>query len=190
MFTLEPTTMLRQFAAYYRPYRHLFFLDFGCALVVGLLELGFPLAVNQFVDRLLPGQDWGLILLAAGALLGVYVLNTALQYVVTYWGHMLGINIETDMRRNVFEHLQKLSFRFFDNTKTGHMVARITTDLQDIPLQQPDDGGKDIFVESDDTDLYAAIDAMSDKLERQVQKYKQKMTEHNHESLKHQPPEA
>ena len=137
--------MLRQFAAYYRPYRHLFFLDFGCALVVGLLELGFPLAVNQFVDRLLPGQDWGLILLAAGALLGVYVLNTALQYVVTYWGHMLGINIETDMRRNVFEHLQKLSFRFFDNTKTGHMVARITTDLQDIG-EIAHHGPEDIFI--------------------------------------------
>ena len=144
-FTLEPTTMLRQFAAYYRPYRHLFYLDFGCALVVGLLELGFPLAVNQFVDRLLPGQDWGLILLAAGALLGVYVLNTALQYVVTYWGHMLGINIETDMRRNVFEHLQKLSFRFFDNTKTGHMVARITTDLQDIG-EIAHHGPEDIFI--------------------------------------------
>jgi len=137
--------MLRQFAAYYRPYRHLFFLDFGCALVVGVLELGFPLAVNQFVDALLPSQDWGLILLAAGALLAIYVLNTALQYIVTYWGHMLGINIETDMRRNVFEHLQKLSFRFFDNTKTGHMVARITTDLQEIG-EIAHHGPEDIFI--------------------------------------------
>jgi len=137
--------MLRQFAAYYRPYRHLFFLDFGCALAVGLLELGFPLAVNQFVDQLLPSQDWGWILLAAGALLAVYVLNTALQYIVTYWGHMLGINIETDMRRTVFEHLQKLSFRFFDSTKTGHMVARITNDLQDIG-EIAHHGPEDIFI--------------------------------------------
>ncbi|HRA68027.1 MAG TPA: ABC transporter transmembrane domain-containing protein, partial [Caldilinea sp.] len=100
--------MIRQFAAYYKPYRILFFLDFGCALIVGLLELAFPLAVNQFVDKLLPSEDWTLILLATAALLAVYVLNTALQYVVTYWGHMLGINIETDMRRKVFEHIEKL----------------------------------------------------------------------------------
>jgi ATP-binding cassette subfamily B protein len=137
--------MIRQFAAYYRPYRGLFFLDFGCALIVGLLELGFPLAVNQFVDKLLPGQDWGLILLASAALLAVYVLNTLLQYIVTYWGHMLGINIETDMRRKVFEHLQKLSFRFFDNAKTGHLVARITTDLQDIG-EIAHHGPEDIFI--------------------------------------------
>ncbi len=137
--------MIRQFAAYYRPYRDLFYLDFGCALIVGLLELSFPLAVNQFVDKLLPGQDWGLILMASVALLAVYALNTLLQYIVTYWGHMLGINIETDMRRKVFEHLQKLSFRFFDNAKTGHLVARITTDLQDIG-EIAHHGPEDIFI--------------------------------------------
>ncbi|MBK8795536.1 MAG: ABC transporter ATP-binding protein [Anaerolineales bacterium] len=137
--------MIRQFAAYYKPYRILFFLDFGCALIVGLLELAFPLAVNQFVDKLLPSEDWTLILLATAALLAVYVLNTALQYVVTYWGHMLGINIETDMRRKVFEHIEKLSFRFFDNTKTGHLIARITTDLQDIG-EIAHHGPEDIFV--------------------------------------------
>ncbi|MFZ1770473.1 MAG: ABC transporter ATP-binding protein, partial [Caldilinea sp.] len=117
----------------------------GCALIVGLLELAFPLAVNQFVDKLLPSEDWTLILLATAALLAVYVLNTALQYVVTYWGHMLGINIETDMRRKVFEHIEKLSFRFFDNTKTGHLIARITTDLQDIG-EIAHHGPEDIFV--------------------------------------------
>jgi ATP-binding cassette subfamily B protein len=137
--------MIRQFAAYYQPYRGLFFLDFSCAVVVGLLELGFPLAVNQFVDELLPGKDWALILLASAALLAVYALNTALQYVVTYWGHMLGINIETDMRRKLFDHIQKLSFRFFDNNKTGHLIARITNDLQDIG-EVAHHGPEDIFI--------------------------------------------
>src|SRR5829696_6289427 len=114
--------MLRQFFSYYKPYKFLFVLDFGCAVIVGILELGFPLAVNQFVDRLLPSKDWPLIVLACAGLLGIYVLNTALQYVVTYWGHMLGINIETDMRRILFDQIQKLSFRFFDNNKTGHLI--------------------------------------------------------------------
>jgi ATP-binding cassette subfamily B protein len=137
--------MLRQFAAYYRPYLGLFWLDFVCALLVGLLELGFPLAVNQFVDQLLPSQNWGLILSATAALLAIYLLNTFLQYVVTYWGHMLGINIETDMRRKAFEHIQKLSFRYFDNAKTGHLIARITTDLQDIG-ELAHHGPEDIFI--------------------------------------------
>ncbi|MEK1875148.1 MAG: ABC transporter transmembrane domain-containing protein, partial [Rhizobium altiplani] len=110
--------MLRRFFSYYRPYRGLFILDFSCSIVSGLLELGFPMAVKLFVDRLLLSQEWLLILLASAALLAIYVINTGLMAVVTYWGHMLGINIETDMRRAAFNHIQKLSFSYFDNQKT------------------------------------------------------------------------
>jgi ATP-binding cassette subfamily B protein len=124
--------MLKRFFAYYRPHRRLFLIDFSCAVVAGLLELGFPLAVKTFVDRLLPGQNWGLIMGAAAGLLVIYVLNSGLQYIVNYWGHVLGISIETEMRRKAFDHLQKLSFRFYDNQKTGHLVARVTKDLEDV----------------------------------------------------------
>ena len=137
--------MIRQFAAYYRPYMKLFYLDFGCAVIVGVLELAFPLAVNQFIDKLLPSENWPLIILATVLLLGIYALNTGLQYVVTYWGHMLGINIETDMRTKLFDHIQKLSFRYFDNNKTGHLIARITTDLQDIG-ELAHHGPEDVFI--------------------------------------------
>ena len=124
--------LLRRFFAYYRPHKGLVALDISCAVVSGLLELGFPLAVARFVDTLLPGQNWPLILLATAALLVIYGLNTGLMAIVTYWGHMLGINIETEMRRKSFDHLQKLSFRFYDNQKTGHLVARVTKDLEEI----------------------------------------------------------
>ncbi|MDF2964540.1 MAG: multidrug transporter ATP-binding protein [Paenibacillus sp.] len=137
--------MLKLFFSYYRPYKKLFILDFTCAVIAGLLELGFPLAVNQFVDKLLPGKDWSLILWACAGLLAVYILNTALNYIVTYWGHMLGINIETDMRKKLFEHIQKLSFRFFDNNKTGHLIARITNDLNEIG-EIAHHGPEDIFI--------------------------------------------
>ncbi|WP_338551614.1 ABC transporter ATP-binding protein [Paenibacillus sp. KS-LC4] len=137
--------MLRRFFSYYRPYKGLFFLDFGCAIVAGLLELAFPLAVSQFINDLLPSQNWPLILAACAGLLAVYALNTALNYVVTYWGHMLGINIETDMRRKMFDHIQKLSFRFFDNHKTGHLIGRITNDLNDIG-EVAHHGPEDIFI--------------------------------------------
>jgi len=137
--------MLRRFFSYYRPYKKLFILDFSCAVFAGLLELAFPVAVNKFIDDLLPGQDWPLILIACVALLAIYALNTVMQYVVTYWGHMLGINIETDMRKKMFDHIQKLSFRFFDNNKTGHLIGRITNDLNDIG-EVAHHGPEDVFI--------------------------------------------
>ena len=137
--------MLKAFLAYYRPHRTLFLVDFGCAVLSGLLELGFPLAVKAFVDRLLPQQDWSLILLAAMGLTLLYVANAGLMVVVTYWGHVLGINIETEMRARAFDHLQKLSFRFFDGQKTGHLVARITKDLEEIG-EVAHHGPEDLFI--------------------------------------------
>ncbi len=137
--------MLRRFFAYYRPYRGLFILDFSCAVLSGVLELGFPMAVKAFVDVLLPGGEWGIILAASVGLLVIYVLNTGLMATVTYWGHMLGINIETDMRRLAFDHLQKLSFRYFDNQKTGHLVGRLTKDLEEIG-EVAHHGPEDLFI--------------------------------------------
>jgi ATP-binding cassette, subfamily B, bacterial len=137
--------MLRRFFSYYAPYRKLFLLDFSCAILAGLLELAFPIAAKLFVDDFLPTQNWSLILLAATGLLCMYLANTGLNAVVVYWGHMLGINIETDMRRKAFDHLQKLSFRFYDDNKTGHLVARITKDLEEIG-EIAHHGPEDLFI--------------------------------------------
>ncbi len=137
--------MLRRFMDYYKPYKGLFFLDFGCAILAGLLELGFPMAVKLFVDDLLPSQHWGLILVASAALLVVYLVNTGLMAIVNYWGHMLGINIETEMRRKLFDHMQKLSFSFYDNNKTGHLIARVTKDLEEVG-EVAHHGPEDLFI--------------------------------------------
>ncbi|WP_371348593.1 ABC transporter ATP-binding protein [Ancylobacter sp. IITR112] len=137
--------IIRPFLSYYAPYKGLFVLDFSCAVLSGLLELGFPLAVKLFIDHLLPGQDWPLIVWAAVGLLAVYLLNAGLMAVVTYWGHMLGINIETEMRRRAFDHVQKLSFSYFDNNKTGHLVARLTKDLEEIG-EVAHHGPEDVFI--------------------------------------------
>ncbi|WP_158807289.1 ABC transporter ATP-binding protein [Beijerinckia sp. L45] len=136
---------LKRFFAYYRPHRGLFILDFSCAVASGLLELGFPIAVKIFIDRLLPTGEWGLIAFASAGLFAIYVLNTGLMAIVTYWGHMLGINIETEMRRKAFDHLQKLSFGFFDNQKTGHLVAHLTKDLEEIG-EVAHHGPEDLFI--------------------------------------------
>ena len=110
-----------------------------------MFELGFPIAVGIFIDKLLPGQNWSKIFLASGALMLMYLVNTGLIIVVNYWGHLLGINIETEMRRKSFDHLQKLSFRFYDNQKTGHLVARVTKDLEEIG-EVAHHGPEDLFV--------------------------------------------
>jgi len=124
--------MLRRFYQYYIPHKRLFWLDFTSALFVGILELAFPLAVQWFIDSLLPNGEMNWIILVSVGLLALYVISTMMQFVVNYFGHKLGINIETDMRRQLFSHVQKQSFRFFDNTKTGHIMSRITNDLFDI----------------------------------------------------------
>jgi ATP-binding cassette subfamily B protein len=124
--------MLRQFFAYYRPFMGLFWLDFGCAVVSGLLELAFPLAITAFIDHLLPQGNWPLTLLAAAGLLALYAVNAGLLVIVTYWGHKLGINIETEMRARAFDHLTRLSWRWYDRARTGKLVARVTRDLEEI----------------------------------------------------------
>ena len=124
--------MIKQFFSYYKPHRRLFLIDFFSAIVVAVLELAFPVAVQWFIDALLPTGEWDDIVKVSVLLLLVYVLSTFLQFIVNYLGHQLGINIETDMRQELFNHVQKQSFRFFDNTKTGHIMSRITNDLFDI----------------------------------------------------------
>ncbi|RWR15449.1 ABC transporter ATP-binding protein [Paenirhodobacter populi] len=124
--------MLKDFFSYYRPHKRLFWLDFGCAILSGLLELSFPIAITVFIDRLLPLGDWTLTIAAAGGLLLVYALNTALMGIVIYWGHKLGIEIETEMRARAFAHLTRLGWGWYDRARTGKLVARVTRDLEEI----------------------------------------------------------
>lgn len=137
--------MIRRFFTYYRPHRRLFIIDFSSAVIVALLELAFPLAVQWFIDTLLPGGNWNMIVSVSIGLLLLYVISTLLQFIVNYWGHKLGINIETDMRQQLFQHVQKQSFRFFDNTKTGHIMSRITNDLFDLG-ELAHHGPEDLFI--------------------------------------------
>ena len=136
---------LRQFFEYYRPWKALFFLDFGCAVVSGLLELAFPLAIKGFIDVLLPSDNLALTLWAAVGLLVIYLVNAGLMVIVIYWGHKLGINIETEMRRRAFAHLQRLSFGYFDKVRTGKLVARVTRDLEEIG-EVAHHGPEDLFI--------------------------------------------
>ncbi|MEI4770788.1 ABC transporter ATP-binding protein [Psychrobacillus sp. FJAT-51614] len=137
--------MLKKFFAFYKPHKRLFVIDFSSAVLVAILELAFPVAVQWFIDDLLPGGDWNMIVRVSILLFFVYIISTFLHFIVSYLGHKLGINIETDMRQKLFNHVQRQSFRFFDNTKTGHIMSRITNDLFDIG-ELAHHGPEDLFI--------------------------------------------
>jgi ATP-binding cassette subfamily B protein len=123
----------------------LFILDFTCAVIAALLELSFPVIVNQVIDKIMPKENLRLIFMVSILLLFFYMVNTALQYIVVYFGHKLGANIETDMRDELFAHFQKQPFEFYDNQKTGKLMSRLTTDLFEIS-ELAHHGPEDVFI--------------------------------------------
>lgn len=137
--------MLKRFFSYYKPYQALFILDFGCATIAAILELSFPVIVNQVIDKIMPLKNLKLIMMVSGLLFAFYIVNTLLQYIVVYFGHKLGTNIETDMRGELFSHFQKQPFEFYDNQKTGKLMSRLTTDLFEIS-EVAHHGPEDIFI--------------------------------------------
>lgn len=136
---------MKAFFSYYKPYKGLFFLDFGSAIVVGLLELIFPLITSIYIDRLLPTNQWNLIVIFGIGLLFVFGIVAVLKFIVTYWGHKLGTNIERDMRNDLYNHIQKLNFKYFDNQKSGKLIGRLTNDLMDIG-EAAHHGPEDVFL--------------------------------------------
>ncbi len=123
---------LLYFARYYKPHLRLLVLDFFCAFAMAGLDLLFPLLVQKTIDDVIPRGDIKLLYIFGAVLVGLYILRYFASYIVYYWGKMLGILIEYDMRRDLFSHVQKLSFTFFDNTKTGSIMSRIVNDLSYI----------------------------------------------------------
>lgn len=137
--------MLNQFFSYYKPYKKLFLIDFSCAILTAVIELFFPVLVNRVIDQVLPQGNLGKVLLISLALLVLYITNMILTYIVVTLGHRLGINIESDMRRDLFAYYQKQSFAYFDQHQTGELMSRITTDLFDIS-ELAHHGPEDIFI--------------------------------------------
>ncbi|WP_225743971.1 ABC transporter ATP-binding protein [Marinilactibacillus sp. Marseille-P9653] len=137
--------MLKKFFSYYKPYKWLFTLDFSSAIIVAVLELAFPIIVQRVIDTILPTEEWPTIVWVSIGLLSIYVMNTFLQFIVTYYGHRLGTNIETDMRQDLYKHIQKQSFKYFDNRETGKLITRLTSDLFEI-AELAHHGPEDIFI--------------------------------------------
>ena len=124
--------VLKRFIRYYRPYRKLFFLDLFCAFIVSAADLFYPMLAKDIINIYIPDKNIRMVLIFGAVLLGIYLLKASANYVILYWGHLLGVGIQADMRRDVFAHLQTLPFSYFDENKTGSIMSRIVNDLMEI----------------------------------------------------------
>ncbi|MBC8536460.1 ABC transporter ATP-binding protein [Feifania hominis] len=136
---------LRIFASYYKPHLKLFVLDMVCALCICAVDLLFPVVSRYAMQSLLPGRLFGAFFAVMAALAGAYVLKSVFYYVVTYWGHLLGVRMEADIRRDLFSHMQQLSFSFYDKNRTGQLMSRVTGDLFEI-TELAHHGPEDLFI--------------------------------------------
>ena len=136
---------LRIFASYYKPHLAIFLLDMLCALGISLVDLAFPLVSRYAMQHMLPQRLFGLFFAVMAALLLAYLLKGIFYFIVTYWGHLLGVRIEADIRSALFSHMQDLSFSFYDKNRTGPLMSRVTTDLFEI-TELAHHGPEDLFI--------------------------------------------
>jgi len=141
----EGEEMIRQFIEYYKPHKWLFFLDMFAATLVAATDLIFPQVTRVFINDIIPDNNMELLVKIAIALFFLYILRFFLDYIVGYYGHLLGVRMEYDMRKDMFHHLQKLSFKYYDETKTGHIMSRLVNDLNEIS-ELAHHGPEDIFI--------------------------------------------
>jgi len=124
--------MIKRFIRYYKPHWRLLLLDLISALLISAADLIYPMVTRDFINNIIPNKEVALIFEVGLILLALYLIRMVLEYIVGYYGHVLGVRMEYDMRRDIFHHIQKQSFNYFDNTKTGHIMSRIVNDLFDI----------------------------------------------------------
>lgn len=137
--------MIKGFISFYRPHKWLFILDMVCAFLIAAVDLIFPQVTRLFINELIPNRMISMLAILSGVVLVVFILRYFLDYVVTYYGHVLGVRIEYDMRKSLFAHIQRFSFKFFDETKTGQLMSRLVNDLNEI-TELAHHGPEDIFI--------------------------------------------
>lgn len=142
---MKKSGYLRIFTSYYRPHIKLFALDMVCALCIALVDLSFPYVSKRSMEALLPNRLFGAFFAVMAAMVAAYVLKLVMNFIVSYWGHMLGVRIEADIRRDLFAHMQDLSFSFYDKNRTGHLMSRVTGDLFEI-TELAHHGPEDLFI--------------------------------------------
>ncbi|WMJ23658.1 ABC transporter ATP-binding protein [Paludicola sp. MB14-C6] len=139
--------MIKRFLSYYKPHWKLFAFDIVCSFVVAGCDLFFPSITGNIIDDYIPNKNIRLLVIWSIALLAIFILKAALNYFIQYYGHCVGVRMQADMRRDIFKHMQKLPFTFFDSHKTGSIMSRIINDLMEVS-ELAHHGPEDLFVSS------------------------------------------
>ncbi len=124
--------MLRRFIPYYKPHRLMFTLDMIAALLISLIGMVYPIVTNRMLNDLIPNRLYRQIVIAGVVVLVLYILRMLLRYFVQYYGHVMGVRMQKKMRSDLFAHLEKLPYSFFDNHETGSIMTRLTSDLFEV----------------------------------------------------------
>lgn len=137
--------MLKSFISYYAPYKKLFFMDMLAAFMVAIIDLVYPMITRNIINDAVPNRNIRMIFVFCIVLLVIFTIKAGLNYFIQYYGHVVGVRMQGDMRRKVFKHLQKLPNEYFSNNKTGAIMSRIVNDLMEIS-ELAHHGPEDVFV--------------------------------------------
>ncbi|WP_346889047.1 ABC transporter ATP-binding protein [Clostridium sp. UBA1056] len=137
--------MVKRFISYYKPHKTLFIIDMICAFLVAAMDLVFPMFTNYLLKDAIPNKNLRTIIIFTSVLAALYVVKLIANYIIDYWGHVMGVRLQYDMRKEVFAHLQTLPFSYFDDNKTGNIMSRIINDLMDIS-ELAHHGPEDLFI--------------------------------------------
>ena len=141
----QEKSMLQIFVSYFKPHKKLFIMDLSCALMISLIDLAFPYISRWCMYELLPQSAYTAFFAVMAVVLAAFALRAVFTYIICYWGHTFGILVEADIRRDLFRHMQELSFDYFDHNRTGQLMSRLTADLFDI-TELAHHGPEDIFI--------------------------------------------
>ena len=124
--------MLKRFLSYYKPYKKMLVFDMLAALLISVIGMVYPIVTNNMLNDFIPNERYKIIVLAGAIVLALYLVRMLLRYFVMYYGHTIGVKMQSDMRRDLFTHLEKLPYKFYDNNETGKIMTRITSDLFEV----------------------------------------------------------
>ena len=141
----KKTHPLKIFLSYYGPHKHLFVLDMCCAFLICLIDLAFPYASREALNTLLPNQEYRAFFWVVAFFILAYICKGFLYFTVSYWGHLFGVRVEADLRRDLYSHMESLSFSFYDKNRTGVLMSRVTNDLFEI-TELAHHGPEDLFI--------------------------------------------
>lgn len=137
--------MIKKFISFYKPYKKLFLVDLIAAFILAICDLVYPMMTRTLINESIPNKNFRIIVIFAVSLIIIFLIKALCGYFMQYWGHVVGVRMQGDMRRDVFNHLQKLPNKYFDNNKTGDIMSRIINDLMEIS-ELAHHGPEDIFI--------------------------------------------